>query len=265
MCRNFCCTNSPFQVASLRVTWCPATWSTSSCRSCPSSTATSNCAPATPSQLEAWRWMRQRWTRWPKRCCTSPKRSDCFPPRDASQYRSGSTSFCHRGRIAWPEGGVRLLELNCVWLGDVLPAYTGKQKHRMHVPFPLKDLQAAGSGRDDGHAGTVPEGFYVQRGASSSLPDSKTSNASENFRWSHTYFSVYAFLYHDFKKKKSAIRADAVFMVIRCFGILFYFIFWHYTIKLSSTKVNHYSAQCGLLEWLNTDSNYVPTLQERWR
>lgn len=33
----------------------------------------------------------------------------------------------------------------------------------------------------------------------------------------------------------------------------------------SNTQVNHYSAQCGLVEWLNTDSNYVPTLLARWR
>lgn len=123
-------TNPPFQVASLRVTWCPATWSTSSCPSCPSSTATLNCAPATPSQPEACRWMRRRWTRWPRRCSTSPKRSDCSPPRDASPYHSGSTSFSRRGKIAWPEGGVRLLEQpDCVrHSGDVLPALTGAQK-----------------------------------------------------------------------------------------------------------------------------------------
>lgn len=147
-------TNSPFQVALLRVTWCPATWSTSLCPSCPSSTATSNCARATPSQPEACRWMRRRWTRSPRRCCTSPKRSDCSRPRGASPYPSGSTSFSRRGRIAWPEGGVRSLDQPGP-AEEMCSPLSQARRNNARVPAPSKDLQAARSGRADGHAGTV--------------------------------------------------------------------------------------------------------------
>lgn len=46
----------------------------------------------------AWNRTRRPWTRWPKRCCTSPRRKDCSQPRDASPYLRGSTSSSRRSR-----------------------------------------------------------------------------------------------------------------------------------------------------------------------
>lgn len=51
-----------------------------------------------PMEHGAWTRMKQLWTRWPKRCCTSPKKKDCSQPRDASPYLRGSTSSSRRSR-----------------------------------------------------------------------------------------------------------------------------------------------------------------------
>lgn len=84
------------QVASLRASSCRDTWSTSSCRSSLWSTDTSSCARVTPTWRGAWSRTRPRWTRLPRRCCTSPERRDCSRPRDASPSRRGSTSSSRR-------------------------------------------------------------------------------------------------------------------------------------------------------------------------
>lgn len=141
------------QVGSLRVSWCPATWSISSCRSCLSSTAMSNSVHATPMRLEVWRWTKQHWTRLPRQCCMSPKRRDSSQPRDASPYHSGSISFSRSGRNVWPEGGVRsLYQPICIQSsrGDVTsrlcaPAFplTQTRRYNSRVSQPLKRLSGS--------------------------------------------------------------------------------------------------------------------------
>lgn len=84
------------QVALLRASWCRDTWSISLCRFSLWSTATSSSVHATPTWRGGWTRMNWRWMRWPKPCCTSPKRNDCSRPRGASPYPRGSTSSCPR-------------------------------------------------------------------------------------------------------------------------------------------------------------------------
>lgn len=57
--------------------------------------------------------MRQHWMRWPRRCCTFPKRRDSSQPKDASPSRRGSTSFSPRRKerereTQRPGGGVTI-------------------------------------------------------------------------------------------------------------------------------------------------------------